>query len=82
MKINSKVLAWAVVLTVWAGSFMISSYMIGWAVGHRDRPAPAVCHSPSEDSTPTDCDYVHGEWRPRRGATGTPVWFPCLGWCP
>lgn len=31
-----------------------------------DQPHPVlVCHSPTEDSTPTDCDYTGGAWVPR-----------------
>lgn len=26
------------------------------------RPHRAVCHAPTEDSTPTDCVYDHGVW--------------------
>lgn len=39
-------------------------FISGQAASHQPRPV-LVCHSPTEDSVPTDCDYTGGAWIPR-----------------
>lgn len=44
------------------------AYAYGYHDGHEraNKPDVLVCHAPSEDSLPTDCDYSNGTWTPRK----------------
>lgn len=52
----------AVAILVFAGG----ATMMGMVIQAYGHPLPvAACHSPTEDSTPTDCDYHDGGWYQR-----------------
>lgn len=51
-----------VALLVGSAIIMYAGLVIGYNLGNRDYATNPVCHSKTEDSVITDCNYSNGAW--------------------